>query len=507
MMSGPAALSEAPTMIHELHRATDRAMLAACAMLLVVACGIGAVYGGLLAALLVGVPALAVPAALYMAAPGSLAVRLAAGAALMIFAALMIQLGQGLVEMHFTVFVLLAFLLAYCDWRPVVFAAAVIAVHHLGFDLLQQSGVGVYVFPKPMGFQWVLLHAVFVVVEAAVLCFLAIKLGRVLERSELAVDFASHVATGRLDYPFDAHAVADSPMIAALQRMQTQLAQMLKTARTSSTEVSNLSTSLAGSAATITAGLEQQSAVTAAAAATVEQISVSVDSIAGSAQSARESADLSAARADAGAGVIDSAVNSMRSMASAVGEAARVVETLGEKSAAVHDVVRIIKDIAEQTNLLALNAAIEAARAGESGRGFAVVADEVRKLSDQTGRSTGDISRMIDEIISVRTEVNARITVAVGEVDQGLAYAHEAGQAISEIRDRSARTRDSVHQIADALRQQSAASHEMAASVERISAMTEQARASLAQVATGSAQLADTARALDASVARFSAGH
>jgi methyl-accepting chemotaxis protein len=117
----------------------------------------------------------------------------------------------------------------------------------------------------------------------------------------------------------------------------------------------------------------------------------------------------------------------------------------------VQGVVRIIKDIAEQTNLLALNAAIEAARAGEAGRGFAVVADEVRKLSDETSRSTGEISRMIDEIMAVRGLVTERIADAVQKVDAGLSYASDAGSTIGAIREQSALARDSVCEIATAL--------------------------------------------------------
>ncbi|PWV60617.1 methyl-accepting chemotaxis protein [Plasticicumulans acidivorans] len=61
--------------------------------------------------------------------------------------------------------------------------------------------------------------------------------------------------------------------------------------------------------------------------------------------------------------------------------------TLGQYTAGLRDVLRIIDNIASQTNLLALNATIEAARAGEAGRGFAVVATEVKKLANDTKAS------------------------------------------------------------------------------------------------------------------------
>ena len=43
------------------------------------------------------------------------------------------------------------------------------------------------------------------------------------------------------------------------------------------------------------------------------------------------------------------------------------VAKLGESSAEIGNVVKVITSIAEQTNLLALNATIEAARAGRGG--------------------------------------------------------------------------------------------------------------------------------------------
>ena len=64
------------------------------------------------------------------------------------FSALFIQETHGMTELHFHVFVALAFLLVYRDWRAPAFAGLVIALHHLGFYLLQKSGADFWVFPR-----------------------------------------------------------------------------------------------------------------------------------------------------------------------------------------------------------------------------------------------------------------------------------------------------------------------------------------------------------------------
>ena len=74
-------------------------------------------------ALSVGVPAFLVPFLLSRTAQGALVTRIAVGCAFMIFCALLIQQTRGTIEAHFGIFVLLAFLVLYCDWRPLVAAA------------------------------------------------------------------------------------------------------------------------------------------------------------------------------------------------------------------------------------------------------------------------------------------------------------------------------------------------------------------------------------------------
>jgi len=80
-------------------------------------------------------------------------------------------------------------------------------------------------------------------------------------------------------------------------------------------------------------------------------------------------------------------------------EMIKAMEKIGNFSAKILGIAKLIDDIAFQTNILALNATIEASHAGEAGKGFAVVADEVRNLAMKSKEAAKETSRLTSDTV------------------------------------------------------------------------------------------------------------
>ncbi|HAV37610.1 MAG TPA: chemotaxis protein, partial [Massilia sp.] len=172
-------------------RQADRLMILILWAMLVVALALSGMHDTLGWALAVGIPAALLPTLLVMTAGGSRLTRMTNAVALIVMCALHIHQGGGRDELHFGLFVALAFLLCYRDWSVIAVAAGVTALHHLSFNYLQELGYGVRCLVQP-GLAIVLVHAGYVVAETVVLCYLALLLRReAVQAAELRVGIAA----------------------------------------------------------------------------------------------------------------------------------------------------------------------------------------------------------------------------------------------------------------------------------------------------------------------------
>ena len=179
------------------------------------------------------------------------------------------------------------------------------------------------------------------------------------------------------------------------------------------------------------------------------------------------------------------------------------IESLGNKSEEITNIVSLIKGIAEQTNLLALNAAIEAARAGEVGRGFAIVADNVRELAERTSSAAADIAH---NVVSMKTEIAESVSYMKSERDNVGAVLNNiknTSTAIDEIVRNVENVTDMVQRIATAAEEQSAVSGEVNRNVEDISSVTRELDNSVTGIKSSSEDLSRLAVELNSMAGWF----
>ncbi len=278
-------------------------------------------------------------------------------------------------------------------------------------------------------------------------------------------------------------------MSAALDGATESVRRAMVTIAGTAEQLSDASQNLTHRSGEIAAAVEQTSRRSESVSAAAGEVSGNVQAVASAAAemdaSIREIATTAqgAARAGAQAEEVIATTN-------------ETVSKLGESSAEIGNVLKMITSIAEQTNLLALNATIEAARAGDAGKGFAVVADEVKQLAQETAQATGDISNRIEAIQRDTTEAVSAIG-QIGEIIRQLSdYQATIASAVEEQTATTTSITDSVSLAARG-------SGDIASDIQTVAQAADTSTASVAAAQAAAEALAGMSHDLKRTVSRF----
>ncbi|KAA0895143.1 methyl-accepting chemotaxis protein [Oryzomonas rubra] len=247
-----------------------------------------------------------------------------------------------------------------------------------------------------------------------------------------------------------------SLIIKTIGELQQNMRSMISAIQSTSEGLNKAAGDLRRTSEGMAAGAEQAVGQSASVVNAVEDLTSVSSDIARNCQLMSSKATETKESTRDGEQTIDAMSRMMTEIGSLVSDTTRAVESLGNNSHQIGEIVGTIEDIADQTNLLALNAAIEAARAGEQGRGFAVVADEVRSLAVRTTTATQEIQKIIAVLQNDVKNVVDSMGQSSRSVKNGEQGVQLSSQAISGIKSHIEVLTDSVAQIATAIEEQSA---------------------------------------------------
>ena len=426
------------------------------------------------------------------------------------------------IDMHMAYFAALALLAVFCDWKAIVAAAATVAVHHLLLSYVLPAAV----FPGAASLGRVIVHAVILVLEAAVLIGIAVNLDRMFgaldarnaaaQRAVAEAEAATRAAQDAQQAQASERAAHDQER-SAVEQEQTEVVDSLAEAlerlaagdltsridrqftgryaklRTDfNGAVARLRETMASIAATtdgidngadeishaannLSRRTEHQAASLEETAAALDEITATVRKTAGVAREASEVVTLTRAQAESSGTVVESAVAAM--------------SEIERSSAEIGQIIGVIDEIAFQTNLLALNAGVEAARAGDAGKGFAVVAQEVRALAQRSAEAA--------------KEIKGLIASSATNVGQGVDLVGRTGEALSGIVERVVRIDQLVSEIAASAQEQSVGLSEVNTAVNEMDQVVQQNAAMVEQSTAATLALKNEASELARMIGRF----
>jgi methyl-accepting chemotaxis protein len=321
-------------------------------------------------------------------------------------------------------------------------------------------------------------------------------------------DFMAQVVRGDLsiDLSIDPDGAHDNPLIT----LGHNLNDTVEGLRGMISQLQNTANDLRQGAAEISAAITQQVVGSSEQSAAINETTVTVNEVKTISEHATQRAQEVASTSQhtvsvsqAGRNAVKNTIASMAEIKERVQSIAENILALSAQTQQIGEIIASVNDIASQSNMLALNASIEASRAGEHGKGFAVVATEVRSLAEQSRQATAQIREIL---LDIQNGINTTVMATeegIKAVDQGVALASGAGDAINDLSTVIDESAQAATQMVAGGRQQASGVEQIASAMQNINQATQQNLASTRQAEKAAQDLNDLAQGLTGLVEQY----
>jgi len=382
--------------------------------------------------------------------------------------------GNGMLEHHFSIFMVLAILSYYDDIKLVIVMTVLFAVQHVvGVLFLPLLVFGSSSYP----FGMMLYHAFYLVLTAGATMF------QILNKQKY---------TGILEKEKEKKNELITSVISELSNTNKDTYSVSKELLSSTEKTKNISRDIINKIDNVNNGAKTQLKGAEQTQQSMRDMSQGIIQLANdSSKISNDAIDMSK-QAKKGFEQIEKTIAQINQIYESAEASAEGVNKLSEQSIKINNITEVITRIAEQTNLLALNASIEAARAGEAGKGFAVVADEVRKLAEQSTSSASEITKLILDIQLDTNSVVGSINKQMKDVSIGKILIDETGVSFNGILQNTEGLTNSIQDLTALSEEMSAQSEEIIAYVDQMKYIAETANSHSQSVAdSANEQLVD----------------
>lgn len=421
--------------------------------------------------------------------------RIILGITTPVYAAMFVALARDtgwVIDMHMTFFALLAMLAALTDWRPILAATLVTAVHHILLNFVAPF----YVFPDGSDFARVVFHAVVLLGESAALMFLCSQLESMIkgqseeraerERLEAAAEaekqqiseeqqLVLHHLNARLSAlsSGDMHSRIDEQFPPKYESLRFAVNETCEQLQSIFGQVNETADCVVQGAGEMRAASDDLGNRTARDSDMLDEVS-SLSSML--AQDLGDTASLCEKTNEVTIAVKGKADNGKEMIVTASGAMSRIKSSASE----IRDIIDLIDGIAFQTNLLALNAGVEAARAGESGKGFSVVAHEVRVLAQRATESATSIKELVEKSVHDVDEgtllvenMSSILSTILEEFDAVDTNVSEISQRTSDTADQFGKVSTSIGNLNESMQQNAAMVEESNAAMHQLNSQAD----------------------------------